>query len=219
MKRPAQKPDPAGTAEDPEHVDMVLGDCLAKLAAGDESARVRILEVCQSRLHALAHKLLGSKFAKVRRWDDTDDVAQNAALRLYRALADTVPDSPRGLMGLVATQIHRELIDLARKHSGPMSYAANHGTNVMQGLDGPMHVVDHAADTGDDEEIPIERWERFHATVESLDNEHKEVFNLLWYLGLDQQAAAKALGCSLRTVTRRWQEAQQLVRESLDKAE
>jgi RNA polymerase sigma factor (sigma-70 family) len=217
MKRPTPKPTPTAPAEDPEHVDAVLAECLAKLTAGDDSARVRILEVCQSRLHELAHRLLGRKFSSVRRWDDTDDVAQAAALRLYRALADTVPDSPRGLMGLVATQIHRELIDLARKHSGPMSYAENHGTNVVQGMDGPMHVVDHAADSGDDEELPIERWERFHATVEGLDGEHKEVFNLLWYLGLDQQAAAKAMGCSPRTVTRRWQEARQLVRESLDK--
>ena len=70
------------------------------------------------------------KFARVRRWDNTDDVSQNAALRLYRALGDTVPDSPRGLMCLMATVIQRELLDLARKHAGAMSYAANHGTNI-----------------------------------------------------------------------------------------
>jgi RNA polymerase sigma-70 factor (ECF subfamily) len=122
-------------------------------------------------------------------------------------------------MGLVATQIRRELIDLARKHSGPMSYAANHGTNVMDGLDGPVHVVDHAADSGDDEEVPIERWEEFHAAVEQLPAEQREVFSLIWYLGLEQQAAAKALDCSLRTVTRRWQEAREAVRATLDRPE
>jgi RNA polymerase sigma-70 factor (ECF subfamily) len=198
----------------PDPIDTVLEECLAKLAAGDDSARTKILEVCQSRLHELAHRLLGKKFSKVRRWNDTDDVAQNAALRLYRALAETVPDSPRGLMGLVATQIHRELIDLARKHSGPMSYAANHGTNVMDGRDGPVHVVEGAADIGDDEEIPIERWEEFHVAVEKLPEEQREVFSLIWYLGLDQESAAKALSCSLRTVSRRWAEA----RESVQKA-
>ena len=100
-----------------------LAACLEQLHAGDDVARGEILALCDARLRELSHRLLG-KFAKVRRWDDTDDVAQNAALRLYRALADTVPDSPRGLMGLMSTQIQRELIDLARKHSGPMSYAA-----------------------------------------------------------------------------------------------
>ena len=140
-------------------------------------------------------------------------------MRLYRALAETVPDSPRGLMGLVATQIRRELIDLARKHSGPMSYAANHGTNVMDGRDGPVHVVDHAADMGDDEEVPLERWERFHAVVEKLPEDQREVFSLIWYLGLEQQAVADALGTSLRTVSRRWQEARHAVRAGLDEVE
>ena len=122
-------------------------------------------------------------------------------------------------MGLVATQIRRELIDLARKHSGPMSYAANHGTNVMDGLDGPVYVVDHAADTGDDEEVPIERWEEFHAAVEQLPAEQREVFSLIWYLGLEQQAAADVLGISLRTVSRRWNEARHAVRAGLDEVE
>jgi RNA polymerase sigma factor (sigma-70 family) len=218
MSRPTPKPAPESPSSTPDPINAVLEGCLAKLAAGDDSARVQILEVCQTRLHELAHRLLGRKFSKVRRWDDTDDVAQNAALRLYRALAETVPDSTRGLMGLVATQIHRELIDLARKHSGPMSYAANHGTNVMDGLDGPVYVVDHAADTGDDEEVPIERWEEFHAAVEQLPAEQREVFSLIWYLGLEQQAVADALGTSLRTVSRRWQEAREAVRAGLNDA-
>ena len=210
------RPDPTPAAENrsgpTDPIDAVLGECLAKLAAGDDSARVKILEVCQGRLQELAHRLLGGKFSKVRRWDDTNDVAQNAALRLYRALAETVPDSPRGLMGLVATQIHRELIDLARKHSGPMSYAANHGTNVMAGLDGPVHVVDEAAEDRDtDEAIPAERWEAFHNAVEKLPAEHREVFSLIWYLGVDQKTAADTLGCSQRTVGRRWQDARELV--------
>ena len=215
-KHKAECPSPDSS---PDDVEVMLEKCLKRLAAGDDGAREQILKVCQDRLHELAHTLLGRKFAKVRRWNDTNDVAQNASMRLYRALAETVPDSPRGLMGLVATQIRRELIDLARKHSGPMSYAANHGTNVMDGRDGPVHVVDHAADTGDDEEVPLERWERFHAVVEKLPEDQREVFSLIWYLGLEQQAVADALGTSLRTVSRRWQEARLAVRETLDHPE
>jgi RNA polymerase sigma factor (sigma-70 family) len=121
-------------------------------------------------------------------------------------------------MGLMATQIQRELIDLARKHSGPMSYAANHGTNVRRDRDGEVFMVDELADRGDvgEEEIPIERWEQFHAAVEALPAEQREVFKLIWYLGLDQQAAAEALGMSLRTLARRWQEARQAVRLALE---
>lgn len=205
-------------ANDPTpELTATLGDCLVRLQTGDDAARAEILAICDTRLRDLSHRLLG-RFAKVRRWDDTDDVAQNAALRLYRALTDTVPDSPRGLMGLMATQIHRELIDLARKHSGPMSYAANHGTNVRRDRDGEVFVVEDFADQGDadDEEIPIARWEQFHAAVEALPDEQREVFKLVWYLGLDQQAAAEALGMSLRTLARRWHEGRQAVRLTLE---
>lgn len=198
-------------------LDERLAGCLKRLAEGDDSARVEILEVCNERLRELSSRLLG-KFAKVRRWDNTDDVAQNAAMRLYRALGDTVPDSPRGLMALMATQIQRELIDLARKHSGPMSYAQNHDTNVARdGTSGGVHRVDEAEDVGDglEEELPLERWESFHAAVESLPEEHREVFRLVWYLGADRETAAKTLGLSVRTVGRRWQEAREMVAAAL----
>lgn len=197
-------------------LDEVLAGCLERLANGDDSAREDILEVCNDRLRELSSRLLG-KFAKVRRWDNTDDVAQNAAMRLYRALGDTVPDSPRGLMGLMATQIQRELIDLARKHAGPMSYAQNHDTNVRDGMNGGIAVVDEVEDVGDglEEEIPLERWETFHRAVENLPDDHREVFKLVWYLGADRETAAKTLGLSVRTVGRRWQEARELVAQAV----
>jgi len=204
-------PEPTGCSE----LDSAISTCLAKLAAGDDSARVKILEICNGRLRDLSSRLLG-KFAKVRRWDDTDDVAQNAAIRLYRALGDTVPDSTRGLMGLMATQIQRELLDLARKHSGPMSYAANHDTNARDATDGQAFFVDEApAPDGTDEELPLERWEQFHEAVEKLPEDLREVFKLVWYLGVDQKTASDTLGCSLRTVGRRWQDARELVGKAM----
>ena len=139
---------------DPPALDMAqLTRRLEELAAGDDSARTRILEICDGRIRELAHRLLG-KFAKVRRWDGTDDVAQGAAMRLYRALGETVPSSPRGLLGLMATQIQRELLDLARKYAGPTSFAANHGTNVREGTSGDVFLVDEARDdlSEDDDE-------------------------------------------------------------------
>ncbi len=199
-------------------LDMAqLDRSLEELAAGDDSARARILEACDGRLRELAHRLLG-RFARVRRWDGTDDVAQGAAMRLYRALGETIPSSPRGLLGLMATQIQRELLDLARKYAGPTSFAANHGTNVREGSQGGVFLVDEARDGAleeDDEEIPLERWEAFHAAVEALPEEHREIFRLAWYLGLDQPTVAETMGMSLRTLGRRWQEAREMVRKAV----
>jgi RNA polymerase sigma factor (sigma-70 family) len=193
-----------------------LAACLERLAAGDSSARDRIMEISNARLRVLAHRLLG-KFASVRRWDNTDDVAQNAAIRLHRALGDTVPDSPRGLMGLMATQIQRELIDLARKHSGPQSWASNHDTNVgLSGGEGECRVDEAVAPDESRGEIPLERWEEFHEAIEGLPGDLREVFRMVWYLGLDREAAAKAMGCSVRTLGRMWQEAREQVGRAME---
>jgi RNA polymerase sigma factor (sigma-70 family) len=196
-----------------------LAASLERLAAGDKSARDEILELCQERLRVLSRRLLG-KFARVRRWDNTDDIAQNAAMRLHRALGDTVPDSPRGLMGLMAVQIQRELIDLARKHSGPHSWASNHDTNAgMNGSEWECR-VDEAAEPDESlEEIPIERWEEFHAAIEGLPGDLREVFRMVWYLGLDRESAAKAMGCSVRTLGRMWAEARDLVGRAMEGAD
>jgi len=202
-------------AMEPEDTgEQELAECLARLAAGDLAARDRIIELCAGRLRSLAHRML-RRFPNVRRWDDTDDVFQNAALRLHRALGQLDSAAPRSVMALAATQLHRELIDLARKHAGPASYAANHGTNVVRHGqdrdDAPRH-VDRAADAAE----PLDRWEEFHAAVQRLPDESREVFHLVWYLGADQKTIAGLVGCSERTVKTRWREAREAIRTALD---
>jgi RNA polymerase sigma factor (sigma-70 family) len=191
-----------------------LAACLERLASGDLSARERIIELCGGRLRALARRML-ARFPDVRRWDDTDDVFQNAALRLHRALGEVRPDSPRAIMALAATQLHRELIDLARHHRGPGSYAANHGTNVGSAPTGDaprMHHVDRAvADTEG-----LDRWTLFHEAIMGLPDELREIFHLVWYIGADQKTIARLLGCSERTVKYRWREARDTVKAALE---
>lgn len=196
-----------------ETIAPALFGCLARLSAGDLSARDQIIELCSERLRTLAHRML-AKFPKVRRWDDTDDVFQNAAMRLHRALGQVRPDSPRSIMALAATQLHRELIDLARRHSGPASYAANHGTNVVQlpAADDAVHHVERMASP----EPSLERWEQFHEAVRRLPDDSREVFHLVWYLGADQKTIAELIDCSERTVKTRWREAREALRAALD---
>jgi RNA polymerase sigma-70 factor (ECF subfamily) len=192
-----------------------LTSCLERLAGGDLAARDAIIELCADRLRTLAHRML-SRFPKVRRWDDTDDVFQNAAMRLHRALGQVPIESPRSIMALAATQIHRELIDLARRHAGPSSFAANHATNVgnaggTSGVDTPQAIAD-APDSADS----LERWTLFHDAIAMLPAEHREIFHLVWYLDADQKTIASLLGCSERTVKSRWREAREFVRAALD---
>lgn len=192
-----------------------LGTWLDRLAAGDPAARDAIIELVAERLRALAHRML-ARFPRVRRWEETDDLFQNAALRLHRTLGQMRLTEPRSVLALAATELRRELLDLARKHAGPLSYAANHGTNVIPGAgrdaaEGRRH-VDLAASTDES----LDRWSAFHEAVDALDGEHRDVFQMVWYLGCDQRTIASTLGCSTRTVKTRWREAREAVRRSLD---
>ncbi|MDA1039074.1 MAG: sigma-70 family RNA polymerase sigma factor [Planctomycetota bacterium] len=191
-----------------------LADCLSRLAAGDLTARDGILELCSGRLRVLAHRML-RRFPAVRRWDDTDDVFQNSALRLHRALAEVSVTSARSVMALAATQLHRELIDLARHHAGPQSYAANHATNVVPRESSPSHNA-RFIDLASSSDPLLERWTRFHEAIAALPEEERELFHLVWYVGADQKTIAGLLECSPRTVKSRWRIAREKVRAALN---
>jgi RNA polymerase sigma-70 factor (ECF subfamily) len=153
-------------------------------------------------------------FPTVRRWEETDDVVQNAALRLDRALRETIPSEPRGLVGLAATQVRRELLDLAKKHRGPESYGANHETNYQR-KDGELRAkVEDAADLREPDE-QLERWTRLHTSADRLPEDEREVFQMCWYLGLKQEEIAGLLGCSIRTVKRRWEAAKTMLKSEM----
>lgn len=192
---------------------VVLSDCIARLADGDLTARDRIIELCSDRLRHLTHKII-RRYPGVRRCDETDDVFQGAVMRLHHALGQmaSAGESPRSLMALGATQIHRELIDLARRYASSSSFAANHGTNVFVESGHERHFVDEAAA----EEEPLDRWEEFHAAVERLSPEHKEAFRLVWYMGADQKTIADIMGCSERSVRNYWREARDAVKAALE---
>lgn len=196
-------------------LSAALATALARLAAGDMAARDTIIELVAGRLRSLAHRML-ARFPNVRRWDDTDDVFQNAALRLHRSLGQMALTEPRSVIAMAATELHRELLDLARRHAGPMSYAANHGTNVLPAAARGDHEGERYVDRAATCDEALDRWTAFHRAVEELAPPQREVFDMVWYLGCDQKTVAAALGCSERTVKSRWKEAREAVRDRLD---
>lgn len=185
---------------------------LDRLAKGDDKAIEALIEHSLDRLRRLARRMLRQD-PRVRRWEDTDDVTQNVAQRLMRALRTVRPTDTRAYLGLAATQIRRELIDLARHHFGPEGAGAHHLTDqkpesddkAPAGVDGqPDPKAKNAL-----EQVML------HEQVQALPQEDRDVFELIHYLDMDQAEVATNLGISVPTVKRRWRAARLRLREML----
>jgi RNA polymerase sigma factor (sigma-70 family) len=191
-----------------------LEACIERLGAGDLTARDDLIVFACDRMQEMAGRML-RRFPKVRRWDETGDIVQNAAIRLYKTLGSITPRSPKGFLGLASVHIRRELLDMARKHAGPESYAANHDTNYQRHDGQEWARVDEAADDEANSLDQLARWARLHESADGLPEDEKELFHLVWYLGTKQEEAARMLDCSVRTIKRRWENVKRLLAESL----
>jgi RNA polymerase sigma-70 factor (ECF subfamily) len=134
--------------------------------------------------------------------------AQITLLRLHRALAAVHPMTPAEFNGLAATQIRRELLDLAKRFNGPHGVAANHHSDSGPMINGQRSLNAEPED--------IEAWARFHEAVDSLPEDQRKAVELLWYEGLSQPEAAVLLEVSLATVKRRWAAARLTLCESVE---
>ncbi len=176
---------------------------LARMQAGDKTARDDLFRHVTGRLERLTRKML-HHFPGVHRWAGTDDVLQSALIRLLRALEDVRPTTPRDFLGLAAEQIRRELIDLARHYFGPQGLGANHTSRG--GAEGSRDPV-LAQPAPADEPSTLAAWCEFHEQVRHLPADEREVVDLLFYQELTQDNAAELLQVTKRTVQRRWQSA------------
>jgi RNA polymerase sigma-70 factor (ECF subfamily) len=150
----------------------------------------------------------------VRRWELTDDIVQNAALRLWQCLDAVKPASVRSFINLAAVQIRRELIDLARHYDGPRGPGRHQaGQGRSYGSEGPTGPPEPGTDA--DDPAHLADWTEFHHLVEALPGEEKEIFDLLWYQGLPQAEAAALLGVTERVVRYRWRAARLELHERL----
>lgn len=173
---------------------------LMSLQSGNPEAKSRLIERAQGRLLVLARRMLAG-FPLVRQWEQTDDVLQNALLRLYTSLDHVVPDDAAGLCRLAARDIRCALIDLARHYGGPHQPLRNQQPLQRSSLMAAISVTDERA------ALPLLFWSDFHQAVQNLPEDLRETIDLLWYQGLQQSDVAEMLNVSERTIQRRWRQA------------
>jgi RNA polymerase sigma-70 factor (ECF subfamily) len=182
--------------------------CLDRHAAGDATAYADLIRATGDRLLLIVRGLL-TRYAKLRRWVESGDVLQNVLIRLDRTLSQIRPPTTREFLALAATNVRRELIDLARHYFGPEGVGANHATppattDGLEAFDRPG-----ADDRGDP--ALLAEWVELHEQIDNLPDDLREVVDLHWYHGMSQPEVAGAVGVSLKTVKRRWASARVLL--------
>lgn len=194
--------------EESEGSSVQLRRLLLRANQGEAAARQELIGAAAERLRLLAKRML-RKYPRLQRWEETDDVMQEATWKLFRSLEAVQPGSVREFFGLAATQVRRTLLDLLRHHFGPEGGAANHETDLTLG-----EQVQSFRDSQGGPET-LEEWSRFHELAEGLPDEEKEAFSLVWYGGITQREAAEILGISERTMIRRMNRARLSLYEAM----
>ncbi len=189
-----------------------LQNLLDLASDGEDAAYEAAINLAAERLQRLTAKMFRG-YPHLRRWEDTSDVFQTAALRLHQSLSEVRPDSVRSFYGLAATQIRRSLIDLARHHFGPRGQAAKHHSDPGAN-DGGGIVENEPAKT--ERPDTLASWAEFHEAVERLADPEREVFELVWYGGMVQQDIASLLNVSVPTIKRRLREARRQLAAVVD---
>jgi RNA polymerase sigma factor (sigma-70 family) len=196
-----------------ENQTVLIEGWIQRLKTGDDQARKELINCACDRLTRLSRKMLRG-FHRVKRWEATDDVAQNALMRLYRTLAEIKPATAIEFYRLAATNIRRELLDLAKHYYGPQGLGANYAS-IEAGSQQTRAGLGRTPPANEEDSGRLEAWANFHQQVEHLPDEDKEVFDLLWYQQLPQAEVAQLLNVSERTVKRRWASARLKLHEAL----
>jgi RNA polymerase sigma factor (sigma-70 family) len=190
-----------------------LHNCLERLKKGDLTARGELIARVSGRLNALAGRMLRD-YPGVARWEEADDVFQQAALRLHRSLEEFVPSTPEEFLRFGALQLRRQLTDMARHYFGPHGHGANNagpGAQTNSSAAGPGQ---HPSDSSSNPE-KLAIWTELHGAIDKLPEIEQKVVDLLWYHELGQTEAAEVLQVSVRQVRRYWQSARLKLQQHL----
>lgn len=168
---------------------------LDQLRSGDSTAYAALWDLVNDRLTVLTRKMKRTHFQSVGSWELTEDIAQNARIRLIRAVQANIPATPRAFFGLANLQIRRELLDTIRTKLG------RNGERLP-----PLSLSSDLPEEEDhfDPEL-MSRWLEFHERIAELPDVDRELVELLWYQGLTHEHTAEILSLQKDVVRRLWQ--------------
>lgn len=184
----------------------IIQQSLDDLNADKPKALDRLFGACQIRLSQMVKGMM-TKYQRLRRWVEEEDVLNDVEIRLLHALKSIKVKTTREYLGLSATMIRRQLIDLLRKYR-------HHFEQETPGInnDNGQHpgVINHA----DSNEGPWEEVE-LHELVDRLPDDIREVFELIHYDGMTHEEVACHMKVSISTSKHRYHDAKCLLGELL----
>ena len=182
--------------------------CLQRMSENDVAARGELLAYSRRRLKLLSKRMF-VRFPVLHAVEHSDDLFQEAMVRLWQSLEAVGPTTVPGFMGLAALQMRRALCDLARKHLGRhngIGLPESH-SHVVNGSEVLTAIIQKDGATNSPEELMC--WSEFHAAADRLSEPDRTAFDLLYYHGLPQSEVATLMNVTERQVRRYWQSARQ----------
>lgn len=178
-----------------------LQRCLIALENRDPEARAELLGFAHRRLRLLAKRMY-HRFPKLYSREQSDDLFQEAMLRLWTSLETIGPTTVAQFMGLATLQMQRALCDLARRHFGRTNERSATGpqrrASTVAGMTAVAVALDDLANAPDE----MVCWSEFHAAAGRLADPYRTAFALSFYHGLSQPEVADVMNVSVRQVQR-----------------
>jgi RNA polymerase sigma factor (sigma-70 family) len=197
-----------------------IESCLTRLQSRDVGVRTELLKISRPRLLTVTRRMF-SKFPRLHRLEEVDDVFQAAMVRLWQSLEQTQPRTVSGFLALTALQVRRVLLDMVRNHFGRDESPGRSRVKRLTALgqlpgNRSRKSFDQEPDEGYWAPDELACWSEFHVGVVQLPARERMAFDLLYYCELNQADAADAMGVSSRQVRRYWRSALSRLRPTID---
>lgn len=170
-----------------------IESCLARLNAGDASAWDELFEHAFKRLLSQCERIVRQRLNRPNPLITENAVLAESYQRLCTALKNdrVKPKTAQQFFGLTARNIGWQIQDMLRKRSEQ---------TVDDDLLTQVSLETGSSNTAED----YEKWELFWSGIESLTEEERDVFDLVWINELSQYETADALGKTRNQVDTIW---------------
>jgi DNA-directed RNA polymerase specialized sigma24 family protein len=180
-----------------------LDEAVGRFNAGDPAAKNDLIGHVRHRLTVLTRRQLRGSggFTQVARWNETDDVVQEACVQLSRTLQQEPINSGDHFLRLAALHIKRALLNMHAHVNTQSHYSARLERDLARsddrGEDGRLTMAPARTDA-------LFRWDKFLDRFKTLSAEQRQMLDDVFFNGCTQQEAADRLKIGITAFKDRW---------------